>query len=154
MHVRLSEPKFRNTTRVPSAFLREVVRFCAPGGCGPVRIWFKRCRRGNWFSGRCYAGRYVTCKIPDPYLLRAIYHTPAKNGYMDWEACTFEEALVALVAHELRHIWQYRNPRGRRVWGSRGRMSERDADAYAIRKMREWRRAQPSRALVVMKAAA
>ena len=26
------------------------------------------------------------------------------------------------------------------VWGSRGRYSERDADAYAVRKLREWRR--------------
>ena len=33
-----------------------------------------------------------------------------------------------------------RIPRGRRVWGARGQFSERDADAYAIRMLRAWRR--------------
>lgn len=35
---------------------------------------------------------------------------------------------------------QARVPKGRRVWGARGQFSERDADAYAIRTLRAWRR--------------
>jgi hypothetical protein len=54
------------------------------------------------------------------------------------------EALVYVLAHELRHLWQYRVPRGRRVWGARGQYSERDADAYALGKLRAWRRHVPS----------
>jgi hypothetical protein len=52
-----------------------------------------------------------------------------------------EEALVHNLAHEFRHFWQ-KNHIGKRgkVWGARkGASSERDADAYAIRKQRECR---------------
>jgi hypothetical protein len=51
-----------------------------------------------------------------------------------------EEAFVHMIAHELRHIWHKKIPKGYRVWGARGLYSDRDADAYAIRKVREWRR--------------
>lgn len=54
------------------------------------------------------------------------------------------EALVYVMAHELRHLWQARVPRGRRCWGSRSQYSERDADAYAIHMLREWRRSGPT----------
>jgi len=62
---------------------------------------------------------------------------------------------VHLLAHELRHLWQARNPRhlnprhrwlaiiqrGRKVWEDTcGQFRERDADAYGIHKTREWRR--------------
>jgi hypothetical protein len=51
-----------------------------------------------------------------------------------------EEVLVHIFAHELRHLWQKNHPGKRgKVWGAKGQYSERDADAYAIRKMREWR---------------
>jgi hypothetical protein len=50
------------------------------------------------------------------------------------------EALVHLLAHELRHLWQAKVKRGYRVWGARGQFSERDADAYAIQMLRRWRR--------------
>ena len=52
------------------------------------------------------------------------------------------EALVLVTAHELRHLWQAQHPKGWRVWGSRGQYSERDADAYAIRMLRAWRRSK------------
>ena len=67
---------------------------------------------------------------------------PYSKGYLPrpWLADQVE-ALVYLAAHELRHLWQARVPRGHRVWGSRGQYSERDADAYAIRQLRAWRRA-------------
>ena len=51
-----------------------------------------------------------------------------------------KELFIHILAHELRHIWQAKHKRGWRVWGSRGQFSERDADAYAIHKVREYRR--------------
>jgi hypothetical protein len=64
-----------------------------------------------------------------------------RKGYLPRPALgNRTEALVYVLAHELRHLWQGRVHRGRRVWGSRGQYSERDADAYAIHKLREWRR--------------
>lgn len=70
---------------------------------------------------------------------------PAKpgpgNGYLPRPALGNQiEAFVYVLAHELRHLWQARVPRGRRVWGARSQFSERDADAYALRMLRAWRR--------------
>lgn len=62
------------------------------------------------------------------------------RGYMPHECWTDHERLVDIIAHELRHLWQRRVKRGHRVWGARGQFSERDADAYAIRMTRAWRR--------------
>jgi hypothetical protein len=59
---------------------------------------------------------------------------------LDVRAFSNIEAVVFLVAHELRHVWQGRIKKGRRVWGARGQYSERDADAYALRVLRRWRR--------------
>ena len=53
------------------------------------------------------------------------------DGYLPMAYGNRREALLAVLAHEMRHLWQASHARGR-VWGSRGRMSERDADA-AIR---------------------
>jgi hypothetical protein len=64
------------------------------------------------------------------------------RGYLPGVEYTREEAIVHLVAHELKHLYQALHPtrqRGR-VWGARGQFSERDADAYAIGRTRHWRR--------------
>ena len=62
------------------------------------------------------------------------------GGYIPSLMLSSEEALVHVLAHELRHFWQC-NHLGKRgkVFGARGRFSERDADAYPIKKTREWR---------------
>jgi hypothetical protein len=52
------------------------------------------------------------------------------------------EALIMLVAHELRHLWQADHPKGWRVYGARGVYSERDADAYALQMLRKYRRGE------------
>jgi len=72
-------------------------------------------------------------------------HRPNPNGstggYIDSLTLSREEALVHIAAHELRHLWQ-KNHIGKRgkVRGARGRYSDTDADAYAIRKKKQWRR--------------
>lgn len=66
--------------------------------------------------------------------------SPGSKGYQGHEVYSGEEAFVYILAHELRHLWQRRFPRARRVWGSRGRYSERDADCYALAAVRRWRR--------------
>jgi hypothetical protein len=62
------------------------------------------------------------------------------RGYLGSVEYTQEEAILHLLAHEMRHLWQVKIPSGWRVWGARGRYSERDCDAYAIRVVRHWRR--------------
>jgi hypothetical protein len=67
--------------------------------------------------------------------------TFSTGGYISALFLSREEALVHLIAHELRHHWHTNHPGKRgRVWGSRGKISDTDADAYAIRKTREWRK--------------
>lgn len=43
------------------------------------------------------------------------------------------ELVLFTLAHELRHLWQWRN---------RMPLDERDADVYALRALRRWRRTQ------------
>jgi hypothetical protein len=65
----------------------------------------------------------------------------SNGGYISQLTLSREEGLVSIAAHELRHLWQKNHPGKRgKVWGAKGQYSERDADAYAIRKVREWRR--------------
>jgi hypothetical protein len=63
------------------------------------------------------------------------------GGYLRKLLLSRRECVVALLAHELRHAWQkkHKGKRGK-VHGARGLYSDRDADAYAIRKVREYRR--------------
>jgi len=70
-----------------------------------------------------------------------IYTTYKKGkGYIDHLLLSREEAVILVTAHELRHLWHKKIAKGYRVWGARGQYSDRDADAYAIKKVREWRR--------------
>lgn len=138
--------KFKNTTRIPDSLLREVIRFCCPASVTKYSIWFKNYRpdakKAVAFCGRAYCCRsHVVCRIPRFIRLKAPYLTEAQpGGYRPWNAYTYEEALVGIVAHELNHLAQFKNPRlYRRTWGARGRLSEIDCDTYALRMIRAWR---------------
>ncbi len=133
--------------KVPNSLLREIIRFTCPSSITNYSIWFKNFRPGSsqiGFCGRAYINRkHVICRIPRHYIrLQKAYNAVLKKGkgYRPWYAYTYEEALVAIVAHELNHLAQAKNPRlYRRTWGARGRFSELDCDAYAIRMLRAWR---------------
>jgi hypothetical protein len=85
---------------------------------------------------------------------------PTGWGYLSKLLLDRTEALVMILGHEFRHLWQTDIPdehnlperkarshwrkfkRRGYVWGARGVLSNRDADAYAIHKVREYRRLQ------------
>ena len=138
MHLVTARKRFRNTSAAPDAFLKEVVRFATPAGTGPVKIWFKRGKSRRFRVCSWSDESYVSARIPPPYAFQ-------KPDKVWGGACTWEEAVVALVANATRSIWQWTNPNGRRVWGARGRLSGSESDAYATRKVREWRRTMPER---------
>jgi hypothetical protein len=53
------------------------------------------------------------------------------------------EALVYVLAHELRHIWQAKMKNKKGYYPkSRGRFSEIDTEGFAITKLRAWRKLQ------------
>lgn len=77
---------------------------------------------------------------PQSGKLETVYYNSGTGGYINHILLSREEAVVDIIAHELRHLWQVIVKRGYRVWGARVQLSERDADAFAIRKLRKWRR--------------
>ncbi len=141
--------RFRNTTNVPESLLREVIRFVCPSSVTNFSIWFKRAGGGKrvFFAGRAYYDRWhIVCRIPKWNKLEKPYtgHQEGNGrGYLPWVSQTYEEALVALVAHELTHFAQHLNPRlYRRTSGARGQYSERDCDTYANDMILKWRAAK------------
>lgn len=107
---------------------------------------------GN-YTGTCYYNGCGWHNTPNPLIITRITSEEKKfprlteyesgEGYINCLLLDRMEALVLMLSHEFRHLWQKENEgRSRRgkVWGARGTFSERDADAFAIRKVREYRR--------------
>lgn len=144
------------------AQVQEIIRFVRPPGISGFDVWIKR---GSSHRGTAYVkGSYWRSRRGPfrdrpgkptkrtPYILVTIppwADRPGKvrvrwaqsRGYIGFSCYNRTEALVFLLAHECRHLWHAKVKKGRRVWGARGQYSERDADAYAIRRLRHWRRA-------------
>ena len=135
--------RLKNYTNLPSDQVRAVVRAVCPPGvtCFDVRI-----SNGQAFRARAYpqgSGYHATA---DPFIVCIIQkkeHVTIKphGAYLGMAIGSRLEQLVVLVAHELRHLWQAKHNKGK-VWGSRGRFSERDADAYALKMLRRFRRGE------------
>lgn len=106
-----------------------VLRIGKPGGC-------------CFQSGRSPDGRYYSRRLLRPQFpfLLTPYQYGQHKGRKIWIASRVE-MLVYLASHELRHLWQgkAKNKAGY-AWGSRGRYSEIDTEAYALNKLRAWRR--------------
>jgi len=151
--------RLTNTTDIPREQVMEVLRFVMPPGLTRTRVDVQN--RLDWHIG----GHAVPQS--NRVLLRVgkqrVIFTAKRNGEVRYQCWMYPrkhqtyqygqlkgrryyiadriECLVYLAAHELRHVWQYHRKNNRGVvWGSRGRFSEIDADSYAIRKLRQWRR--------------
>jgi hypothetical protein len=114
-----------------------------------VRLEYDHYNEKNGIWEVYYVTRYIA--ITKAYIARRnkelrdkgkLYdYNKSTGGYIDNLILSREEALVHILAHEFRHLWQKNHPGKRgKVWGARGQYSDRDADAYAIRKTRQWRR--------------
>lgn len=152
--------RIKNTSDVPMEVIRDIIRLVRPPGIGGFHVIATKCS-GSWRG--CANGRGVTIRFdatraykpkrlwmyqygqlrpnwskPDPVTGR-IYQLKGRRYYVSG----FLESLIYLMAHELMHVRQGQKGglRGR-VWGARGRYSEIETEAYAIRKLREWRKSQ------------
>lgn len=141
--------RLTNNLALPDSLVREILRFVCPPGVAGYDVYLGLTNRSA-FKGKAYhegssyhatAAPFVKLYIGAARRFPRGPRPPLRSKYLPtpWLASR-TEALVYLAAHELRHLWQGKHPRGGRVWGARGQFSERDADAYAIRKLREWRR--------------
>jgi len=140
--------RLKNYTDIDTELLREIVRFVKPAGVSKFDVSFKNC--AHPFRGMAYPKGCGYHNSAAPLVIVSIGKKAKypykgggkhKGGYLPQpDLYSKTEAVVYITAHELRHIWQGEHPKGWRVWGSRGQYSERDACAYAIRKLREWRK--------------
>ena len=135
--------RLKNYTDIPSDRIREIIRAVCPPGVTKFDV---RVSNGQRFRGYAYhegSGYHATA---DPFIVCAIpkhEHVVIKpyGAYLGMSLGSRLEQLVVLLSHEMRHLWQAKHTRGK-VWGSRGRFSERDADAYALRMLRRFRRGE------------
>lgn len=149
--------RIKNHTDIPDQVIRGLIAAVRPPGISgfDVRIsnYNGRGGRGRAYSrGSGYHDRanpFVVVSIPRTDR-DARYIRKAFKGYLRVVTGNRMEALVYILAHELRHLWQAAGPldgwrcRARRgmVYGSRGRFSERDADAYGLQMLRRFRRGE------------
>lgn len=160
----------RNTTDLPIDLVRAVIRHTMPPGVTGIDVEIKNCHVGHYGGYAYAGGssyhrnnrKFVTLRIgtkPKPVCVSKLNGQPARTvWHPKWPfwlqpyqygqhkgkkvlILDRTEMLVYLAAHELRHIWQSKaTSRRGYCWGSRGRYSEVDTEAYAKRKLREWRR--------------
>lgn len=140
--------KLHNTTKIDNDVIRALVRFAKPADVSNFDLGIKNTPQtmaGTAYHDGCAyhatSAPLVICRIGKP--AHFPHHLRGGKGYLPFFVWNQTEGLLFLLAHELRHLWQDKHPRGYRVWGARGQFSERDADAYAIRKVREWRKETP-----------
>lgn len=120
-----------------------------------------------YVSGKCSYhatnNPFVVCRVPKLFITThgwrtAIDTTPVSitNIHFPQKLTTYQighlkgkrywlanrvEALVYLLAHELRHLWQYKMKNKKGYYPkSRGRFSEIDTEGYALTKLRAWRK--------------
>lgn len=135
--------RLKNYTDIDTEYIRQLIAAVRPSGISGFDV---RVSNGQEFRGRAYgngsgyhdtAAPFIVCAIPKYQHLI----TRGRGAYLSIAMGSRIEMLVVLLAHELRHLWQAKHTRGK-VWGSKGRFSERDADAYALRMLRKFRRGE------------
>ena len=138
--------KIKNTSKIyDNELVRKVIDFVRPPNVRNFDVMLKNSQYG--IRGRCYTQGCAYHSTASPFIVACIsprvkypYKFIGGKGYISHTVYNSTEGLVSLLAHELRHLWQAKVKKGWRVWGAKGQFSERDADAYAIHKVREWRR--------------
>jgi hypothetical protein len=141
--------RLRNHTNIDTEWIRAAIAAVRPPGISGFDV------RVSNFSGRGACGRAYSSgngyhDRACPFLVVRVAKTEkavrvnvgARKGYLPHNYGSRKEALLFVLAHELRHLWQAKVRRGRRVWGARGVFSERDADAYALSCLRRFRRGE------------
>jgi len=131
--------ELKNTSRLPDQFIRGAFRFIVPKtAVRPKRVVVRHTRKafhGHARPGHLYVWVDVGGQEHYPFTREPI----KGRGYLGVQLASPEEALVYVLAHELRHLWQFWNPNLMRLGGGRGRLSERDADTFAQLVLDDWR---------------
>lgn len=150
--------KIENDTSYSKAEIRRFVAMARPPGTRINLIVVRNSKPGRGGKGFAYTGAN-RCKIkvwiPRKHSIMCRDIWPPRKAYLGMAIGSRDETLLMLLAHELRHLWQGQGtgnrsrtekprPRKGMVWGAKGRYSERDADAWALHKVRQYRRGELS----------
>ena len=140
--------RIANESDFPTSFVRAAFKFCLPAGVTKIDVVFlEPAPTGTGeSSGQCSFNGVKRNNFQRPFVYVAVskadrfpsppQRTAWKEGYLpEPYFASREEMAVYILAHELRHVWQWRVHRG---------ISERDACAYGIHILRRWRRIGPS----------
>lgn len=129
-----------NKTKLSTDYLRALAVAVKPERCTRVKIEFKYTSH-RYVCGRA-GGRSIVIKVPRAWGSFPHKHID-RDGYLGVVCYSQEEDLVYVIAHEFRHVWQCLVPSGWRVHGARNSgYSERDADAYGLHVLRQYRRGE------------
>ena len=154
-----------NVSRFPDALVQEMIAFILEGGRLPknCRIKIGQTPRG-WGSGRgwnaslssgirgrsCAFGGKAYVRAPGPETDRRVLRTTARGGYLPRVYFGGTERFFAVLAHELRHVFQGVKPKFRECrnvrrhqLGTNGKLTEVDACLFEIRAVRRFRREFP-----------
>lgn len=117
-------------------FVQEVVEFCRPKNVNNFDVFIKNSNR--IYSGTAYIHpKHIIVRIGGEAKF-PIYHkyngNLNSNRFPIIQLNNYNEVLVYVVAHEIRHIWQsiYHSKKQNEYFaGSKGKYSELDAEMYA-----------------------
>lgn len=144
-----------NHTDIPTETIRAIIRAVRPAGIANFDVRISNTKSGC--CGRAYANGSGYHMSAAPFLVVRVAKSVREivqphRGYLGCAWGNRIEALLFVTAHELRHMWQAGGGLDNRrriikarkgmVYGARGRFSERDADAYALRMLRAFRRGE------------
>lgn len=107
-------------------------------------------RRGTWvrLSREILTGGRILIRAPDASVARKVGRVGGRGGYLPRVWFGSDEAFFAILAHEIRHVFQGPRPRFRECrtvrrhrLGTNGKLDEVDATLFETRALRRWRRA-------------
>ena len=136
--------RIANDSDFPTSFVRAAFNFCLPAGVTKIDVVFLEpvATGTGESSGQCWLNGVERNNFQRPFIYVAVskadrfpsppQRTAWKEGYLpEPYFASREEMAIYILAHELRHVWQ---------WRVHGGISERDACAYGIHILRRWRR--------------
>jgi hypothetical protein len=143
--------RIANDSDFPTSFVGAAFKFCLPAGVTKIDVVFlEPAPTGTGeSSGQCWLDGVERNNFQRPFIYVAVskadrfpsppQRTAWKEGYLpEPYFASREEMAVYILAHELRHVWQ---------WRVHNLISqhdaERDACAYGIHMLRRWRRGGP-----------
>lgn len=127
--------------------LHKIIDFVDPGVSKNTKVYTYASRTSPAGFSFYRPKREIEVDIPTQLKFPWFWNKMSKSR-VDILLLSLEEMVVFIIAHELRHQWQYRRPPvGEWSYGCRHPKKRRshhhhelDADHYAVKKLRQWRK--------------